>query len=96
MHCIYCGAVLQPGIRTCLSCGAAAPAETFNSSPYDTHADVVPYTPLMAGATSTSTPQGLPAAYSSQGAEVAQPSLKNAIDIYLHACYAGFNRNTRQ
>jgi len=77
MHCIYCGAVLQPGIRTCLSCGAAAPAESFNSSPYDTDADAVPYIPympVMRGATSTNAPEGLPAAYSSQGAEVAQPS----------------------
>jgi hypothetical protein len=73
MHCIYCGAVLQSGMRTCLSCGAAAPAETFNSSPYDTDADAlpyIPYTPILAGTTSTSTPE----AYSPQGAEVARPS----------------------
>jgi hypothetical protein len=73
MHCIYCGAVLQSGMRACLSCGAAAPAETFNSSPYDTDADAlpyIPYTPIMAGTTSTSTPE----AYSPQGAEVARPS----------------------
>ena len=76
MHCIYCGAALQSGIRTCLTCGATAPAETFNSSPYDTNADVVPYIPympVMGGATSTNTPQGLPTAYDSQGVEVAQP-----------------------
>ena len=77
MHCIHCGAVLQPGVRTSLSCGATAPDESFNSSPYDTNADLVPYIPympIMRGTTSTNISRGLPAAYGSQGAEVAQPS----------------------
>src|SRR6266700_1727189 len=43
MHCIYCGAALQPGITTCPTCGKPASANTPSSSPHEYNADAATY-----------------------------------------------------
>jgi hypothetical protein len=35
MHCIFCGATLEPGITTCPTCGKPASADTSDSSPLE-------------------------------------------------------------
>lgn len=45
MQCSSCRTTLQPGATTCLACGAVVSAETSDASPYETHADAIPYIP---------------------------------------------------
>jgi hypothetical protein len=64
MHCSSCGTILQPGMTTCLSCGAPVTTDTSDSSPYEEHASAVPYIPY----TPVQDKGAAPAAPAAQGA----------------------------
>jgi hypothetical protein len=59
MHCIYCGAALQPGITTCPTCGKPASANTSGSSPHEYNADAAAYVEYSSASKSSSATPGL-------------------------------------
>src|SRR5260370_21368848 len=59
MHCIFCGAALQPGITTCPTCGKPASANTSGSSPHEYNADAAAYVEYSSASKSSSATPGL-------------------------------------
>ncbi len=83
MHCIFCGAALQPGITTCPTCGKPASANTSGSSPHEYNADAAAYVEYSSASKSSSATPGLqpqatfpgPFVDQPQGGEYSAPSL---------------------
>ncbi len=83
MHCIYCGAALQPGITTCPTCGKPASSNTSGSSPHEYNADAAAYVEYSSASKSSSATPGLqpqaafpgPFVGQTQGGEYSAPSL---------------------
>src|SRR5712692_3052810 len=83
MHCIFCGAALQPGITTCPTCGRPASANTSGSSPHEYSADAAAYVEYSSASKSSSATPGLqpqaafpgPFVGQTQGGEYSAPSL---------------------